>query len=41
MPVRFEAARYAVEALSAHEKVQLWVIDDTGFLRQGKESVGV
>ncbi len=41
MPVRLEAARYAVEALSAQEKVHVWVIDDTGFLKQGKQSVGV
>ena len=40
-PVRLEAARYVVEALSAQEKVHVWVIDDTGFLKQGKESAGV
>jgi SRSO17 transposase len=41
MPVRLEAARYAVQELSAQDLVRVWVIDDTGFLKQGKESVGV
>ena len=41
MPVRLEAARYAAEAMSAQEEVLVWVVDDTGFLKQGKESVGV
>lgn len=40
-PVRLEAARYAVEALSVQEKVSVWVVDDTGFVKQGTESVGV
>ena len=40
-PVRLEAARYAVEALSVREQVRVWVVDDTGFLKQGTESVGV
>lgn len=39
--VRREAARYAIEALEAHERVRTWIIDDTGFLKQGKHSVGV
>lgn len=39
--VRRVAARYAIEALSAREPVTTWVIDDTGFLKQGSCSVGV
>lgn len=39
--MRLEAARYAIEALSARETAQVWVVDDTGFLKQGKQSVGV
>jgi len=40
-PIRLAAARYAVEELSQREDVDVWVIDDTGFLKQGKQSVGV
>lgn len=39
--VRLVAARYAITALSAREPVTNWVIDDTGFLKQGEHSVGV
>jgi SRSO17 transposase len=39
--VRLEAARYAIKALEEREPVVAWVIDDTGFLKQGKHSVGV
>jgi len=41
-PVRLEAAQFVVEKLAAsQEMVFAWVIDDTGMLKQGKESVGV
>ena len=39
--VRFVAARYAIEALGEREPVTTWIIDDTGFLKQSKHSVGM
>lgn len=39
--VRLEAARYAIEEIQKRERVTTWIVDDTGFLKQGTESVGV
>jgi SRSO17 transposase len=39
--VRRFAARYALMRMTAREPVEAWIIDDTGFLKQGKHSPGV
>jgi SRSO17 transposase len=39
--VRLEATRHVCQALAQHERVTTWVVDDTGFLKQGSHSVGV
>lgn len=39
--VRLEAARYAIEEVGKHEDITTWIVDDTGFLKQGTHSVGV
>lgn len=39
--VRRVAARHALGPMTAHEPIDSWIIDDTGFLKQGSHSVGV
>lgn len=39
--VRREAASYALTAMTEREPVEAWILDDTGFLKQGTHSVGV
>lgn len=33
--VRREAARYALAAMTEREAIDAWIVDDTGFLKQG------
>src|SRR6266496_1368699 len=39
--VRRVAAKYALAAMTEREPVEAWILDDTGFLKQGSHSVGV
>lgn len=39
--VRRVAAKHAIDAMTIEEPIQTWIIDDTGFLKQGTHSVGV
>lgn len=39
--VRADATRYAIDAVQEREPITTWIIDDTGFLKQGSHSVGV
>lgn len=40
-PVRRFAAKYALEQLPGDDRVQFWIVDDTGFIKKGSHSVGV
>ncbi len=40
-PVRRLAAWYAVDEMERHEPITTWLIDDTGFLKQGSHSPDV
>jgi SRSO17 transposase len=39
--VRSCASRYALSAMTTHEAIDDWIIDDTGFPKQGNKSPGV
>jgi SRSO17 transposase len=39
--VRGYAAKMAISAMTRNDTIRAWIIDDTGFLKQGRHSVGV
>lgn len=39
--IRVAAARYALAQMTRTEPVEAWIVDDTGFIKQGTHSVGV
>jgi SRSO17 transposase len=39
--VRAFATEYALEEITRNEPISTWIVDDTGFLKQGTHSVGV
>jgi SRSO17 transposase len=39
--VRRVAGQHAISAMTKREQISTWIIDDTGFLKQGRHSVGV
>src|SRR6266496_5494482 len=41
LEVRRVAAQYALAAMTEREPIEAWILDDTGFLKQGVHSVGV
>ena len=40
-PVRLHAARHAIAEMERRQAIAHWIVDDTGFLKQGKHSPGV
>jgi SRSO17 transposase len=40
-PIRQYSAHYAVDAMQQQGPIRTWIVDDTGFLKQGKHSPGV
>lgn len=40
-PIRQYVTHYALDAMQMHGPVRTWIVDDTGFLKQGKLSPGV
>lgn len=40
-PVRHYASGYAVKAMTARQAIEAWILDDTGFPKQGDKSPGV
>jgi SRSO17 transposase len=40
-PIREYAARYGIEAMTARGPIEAWIVDDTGFPKQGDRSPGV
>jgi SRSO17 transposase len=40
-PIRQYAAHHAVQAMQTQGAIQTWIIDDTGFIKQGTQSPGV
>lgn len=40
-PIRDYTTRYAIDAMQTQAPVQSWIVDDTGFLKQGKHSPAV
>ena len=39
--VRRKSAKYGISAITRDEPITHWIVDDTGFLKQGKHSVAV